>query len=94
MNAAAEQDSEASVETTTGLRKACFAMLWVKRVSNAVVKQRIIKDLKSHDEIEDAYYSETGPLRLIVRYAGDRIFPSQIQVMVSRDGVRAVIVGC
>ena len=94
MNNSTVEKSEVSSESKVGLHKTCFAMLWVKSISNAVVKQRIINDLKSHDEVEDAYYSESGPLRLIVRYTGDRLFPSQIQGMVSRDGVRAVIVGC
>lgn len=89
-----EASDEITGESTHVVNKACFAMLWVKSVSNAVVKQRIINDLKSRDGIEDAHYSESGPLRLIVRYAGDQLFPSQIQDMVSRDGVRAVIVGC
>jgi len=73
---------------------ACYAILWVKTIASEVIKNGLIDELTSRNDVQDARYTTSGPLCLVVKYNGLMTSPSQIQSVVNRPGIRAVIVGC
>jgi hypothetical protein len=73
---------------------ACYAILWVKTIASDVIKNGLLDELISRNDIQDARYTTSGPLCLVVKYNGLMTSPSQIQGVVNRPGIRAVIVGC
>jgi hypothetical protein len=72
----------------------CYAILWVKTVASEVIKRGLVDELVLRDEVQDARYTTSGPLCLVVKYNGLMTSPSKIQALVNRPGLRAVIVGC
>lgn len=73
---------------------ACYAILWVKHVASEIVKTRLVEDLLARNDVEDARYTTSGPLCLVVKYNGLMTGPSRLQAFINRPGIRAMIVGC
>lgn len=73
---------------------ACYALLWIKTVASEVIKKGLLEELIARNDIQDARYTTSGPLCLVVKYDGLMTSPSQVQALVNRPGLRAVIVGC
>jgi hypothetical protein len=72
----------------------CYSILWVKTVASEVIKKELIEELLARNDIQDARYTTSGPLCLVVKYDGLMTSPSQVQALVNRPGLEAVIVGC